>query len=114
MRKRYRYIYDIGDVRLLGNMEQIAKYVGKTVEQLKTERHLTGQPEKNGDYDTVYDFINYKTDLEYLNIPYEQLDSFLKPNEIRRLTANYREGMTFQSGYKITAIKRRPLEVFKW
>ena len=114
MRKRFRYIYDIGNIRLIGNMEQIAEYTGKTVEQLKTERHMTGQPEKNGDYDTTYDFINYRTGLECINIPYDQLNSFFKPNEIRRLMANYREGHTFWNGYKIIAVRRRPLEVVKW
>lgn len=111
MRKRFRYRYETDNAVLIGNMEQIGEYVGKTRDQLKTERHLTGNPTKLNEYDILYDFVNYKTGDECIGIPHDAMKHFLSERDVKRLFANYREGCMFRNGIKIVAIRRRKLEV---
>lgn len=106
---RTRYRYETENAVLIGNMWQIAEYVGKNYAQLKVEKRMTGNPEKLTENDLAVDFVNYKTGFEGIGVPYADMKMFV-PN-IKSIFAHYTYGHTYRNGVKIVAIKRRPLEV---
>lgn len=107
---RTRYRYETEDAVIIGNMWQIAEYLGKKYEQMKVEKHLTGNPKKLDENDLAVDFINYKTGFEGINVPYANIKELVKST--KSLFSHYNTGTTYRNGMKIVAIRRRPLEVY--